>query len=115
MVSLRKYIVHDDIALGVGLYKFKFGGGSLGHKGLISIIESLGASDFYRLRVGIGRPQHGASRVDWVLSPFAQEQLDVLGDVLRRCLTAVMDFAIQGGVAAMNIHNKRTKEKGKLG
>jgi len=108
-------VVHDDIALELGLYKFKLGGGSLGHKGLMSIIESLGASDFYRLRVGIGRPQRGASRVDWVLSPFAQEQLELLDDVLRRCLTAVTDFAIRGGVAAMNIHNKRTRERGKLG
>lgn len=108
-------VVHDDIALEAGLYKFKFGGGAVGHKGLVSIIESLGASDFYRLRVGIGRPQHGASRVDWVLSPFTQEQLEVLGDVLRRCLTAVADFATKGGVAAMNIHNKRTRERGKLG
>ncbi len=107
-------VVHDDIALEVGRYKFKFGGGSVGHKGLVSIIERLGASDFYRLRVGIGHPQRGASRVDWVLSPFAQEQLELLGDVLRRCSKAVVDFATQGGVAAMNIHNKRTTERGKL-
>ena len=107
-------VVHDDLTLEVGHYKFKCGG-ALGHKGLVSIEERLGASEFYRLRVGIGHPEQGASRVDWVLSPFAEEQLELLDGVFRRCSTAVTDFATQGGVAAMNIHNKRTRERGKLG
>ncbi|RLC48615.1 MAG: aminoacyl-tRNA hydrolase [Candidatus Coatesbacteria bacterium] len=104
-------VVHDDITLDIGQYKFKFGGGSAGHKGLISIIESLGTAEFYRLRIGIGRPPRGDSRVEWVLSAFAEEQLGPLSEALQRCSTAVADFAIQGGVAAMNIHNKRTKER----
>ena len=104
-------VVHDDIALDVGHYKFKFGGGSAGHKGLTSIIESLGTTEFYRLRIGIGQPARGESRVDWVLSAFAEEQLEPLSEILQRCSTALADFAIQGGVAAMNIHNKRTKER----
>ena len=108
-------IVHDDITLELGCHKFRFGGGSVGHKGLISIVEMLGASDFYRLRVGVGQPQRGATRVDWVLSPFENQELELLEDVLRICSTAVMDFAAQGGVAAMNIHNKRTIERGKPG
>jgi len=107
-------VVHDDLTLEVGHYKFKYGGGALGHKGLVSIAERLGASEFYRLRVGIGHPECGASRVDWVLSRFAEEQLKLMDDVFQRCSTAVIDFATQGGVAAMNVHNKRTRERGKL-
>ncbi len=107
-------VVHDDLTLEVGHYKFKCGGGALSHKGLVSIVERLGASEFYSLRVGIGQPERGASRVDWVLSRFAEEQVELMDDVIQRCSTAVMDFATQGGVAAMNVHNKRTRERGKL-
>ncbi|HUT05005.1 MAG TPA: aminoacyl-tRNA hydrolase [bacterium] len=107
----KMLVVHDDIALDVGHYKFKFGGVAAGHKGLTSIIESLGTPEFYRLRIGIGQPARGESRVEWVLSAFAEEQLELLSEILQSCSTAVADFAIQGGVAAMNIHNKRTKER----
>lgn len=106
-------IVHDDITLELGCYRFRFGGGSVGHKGLISIVEMLGASDFYRLRVGIGQPRESVTRVDWVLSPFENQELGLLEGVLRLCSTAVTDFAAQGGVAAMNIHNRRTIDRGK--
>ncbi|MBN1593322.1 MAG: aminoacyl-tRNA hydrolase [Candidatus Coatesbacteria bacterium] len=107
-------IVHDDLTLEVGQYKFRCGGGSLGHNGLLSIEEKIGTPDFFRLRVGIGQPEQGASRVDWVLSPFSEDQMQIMDDVFGKCSTAVADFVTKGGVAAMNVHNKRTRERGKL-
>lgn len=106
-------VVHDDVSLELSQYKFKFGGGDLGHNGLVSIITELGESEFYRLRIGIGHPKPGESRVDWVLSPVPEEQGDVLCEVLNRCSGAVRDFVRSGGVAAMNMYNKRNRERGK--
>ena len=46
-------IAHDDSDLDLGTYKINFGSGSAGHKGVDSIIKSLGTKDFWRLRIGI--------------------------------------------------------------
>jgi len=102
-------VLHDDITLELGKSKFKFGGGASGHGGLRSIIEQLNTDDFYRLRIGIGQPEQGASRVDWVLSRFPPDELVIMNEVIERCTTAVRDFATQGGVAAMNLHNRRLR------
>ncbi len=46
-------VAHDDSDLALGSYKLSFGGGSAGHKGVESVIKSLGTKDFWRLRIGI--------------------------------------------------------------
>ncbi len=55
-------VLHDELDIAAGQLRFKFGGGNAGHNGLKSITQSLGTPDFYRLRLGIGRPtlpEHG--------------------------------------------------------
>ena len=72
-------VMHDDIDIKQGLVRHKFGGGHGGHNGLRSIIESIGAADFHRVRLGVGRPPEGESASDYVLSVFdAQEEEDFL-------------------------------------
>lgn len=65
-------VVHDDVDLERGRLQVRAGGGLAGHNGLRSISQALGASDFLRLRIGVGRPERGDPRdvADFVLSPF---------------------------------------------
>lgn len=49
-------IVHDDFDLPVGDIRVKKGGGNAGHNGIKSIEQHLKSKDFYRIRIGIGRP-----------------------------------------------------------
>lgn len=49
----RCLIVHDEADLPIGEFKLSFGGGSAGHKGVRSIMESLQTADFWRLRIGV--------------------------------------------------------------
>ena len=51
-------VAHDELDIPAGELRFKRGGGNAGHNGLKSITELLGTPDFYRLRLGIGRPPH---------------------------------------------------------
>ena len=51
-------VVHDELDIPAGELRFKKGGGNAGHNGLKSITQLLGTPDFYRLRIGIGRPPH---------------------------------------------------------
>ncbi|MBI2552006.1 aminoacyl-tRNA hydrolase [Candidatus Uhrbacteria bacterium] len=54
-------IVHDDLDLELGTLRLSYGSGSAGHNGVQSIIDALGTKDFWRLRVGIGRPPQAPS------------------------------------------------------
>jgi len=89
-------VVHDDVDLEVGRLQARLGGGLAGHNGLRSISQTLGTSEFLRLRVGVGRPGRGDPRpvADYVLSPFEPED-DVEG-IVSRSADAVESLLAQG-------------------
>jgi len=64
-------VVHDDLDLPAGKVRVKKGGGHGGHNGLRSIDAHLG-KDYWRVRLGIGRPEHKDAVVGWVLHDFAK-------------------------------------------
>lgn len=66
-------VVHDDVDLQSGEVKFQKGRGSAGHKGVQSIIKVLDSQDFWRFRVGIGRPKDNNTDVEkWILEDFQE-------------------------------------------
>ncbi len=67
-------VVHDEIDLPVGRIKRKFGGGHAGQKGVGSIINRLQTDLFYRVRIGVGRPDNREDLVDHVLSGFTKDE-----------------------------------------
>jgi peptidyl-tRNA hydrolase, PTH1 family len=104
-------VVHDDVDLPLGRLMVKAGGGDAGHKGIRSIIAEIGTSEFVRIRVGVGRPTVPADGdvVDWVLRPFAGEELDVLDAVLQRAAVAIEDWVVGGVPRAKNRANRRER------
>jgi PTH1 family peptidyl-tRNA hydrolase len=62
--------VHDELDLPLGGLRLKHGGGDNGHNGLRSIRKALSGGDFYRVRVGVGRPTGRQDPADYVLSDF---------------------------------------------
>ncbi len=52
----RVLVIHDEIDLPFGEIRVRLGGGLAGHNGLKSLRRELGAPDFHRVRVGVGRP-----------------------------------------------------------
>jgi peptidyl-tRNA hydrolase, PTH1 family len=77
-------VVHDELELPMGVVSLKFGGGLGGHNGLRSMKASLGSADFWRIRIGIGRPVPDSERViDWVLSDFTTGEKEILDKVLE--------------------------------
>jgi PTH1 family peptidyl-tRNA hydrolase len=98
-------VIHDELDLPFGTVRVKSGGGTAGHKGLISTIQSCGGQDFCRLRVGIGRPPHGTVE-SYVLGDFSKAEGAALGDVLERATSALVDIVVHGAQAAMNAHNR---------
>ena len=80
-------IVYDDLDLNVGQVRLKQGGGSAGHNGLNSIIEQLGSKEFWRLRIGIGKPANKDDVVDYVLGkPSLEDRQSIL-----ECINLTLD------------------------
>jgi PTH1 family peptidyl-tRNA hydrolase len=85
-------IIHDDIDLNFGRIKFKFGGGSAGHKGVESIIDKLNDDNFCRLRFGISRPPEGIDPVDYVLQDFMNKELRLIKEGMKNIVKAILDY-----------------------
>lgn len=98
-------VVHDDLDLPFLTIRLKAGGGHGGHKGLISIIDHLGGTDFLRVRLGIGRPECKSMVEGYVLSPFSEEETTCLPRLLQIAGEAVADIISLGIQAAMERHH----------
>jgi len=66
-------VIHDELELPLGTVSLKWSGGLGGHNGLRSAKASLGTADFWRLRFGIGRPEH-PDIAAYVLSDFTSDE-----------------------------------------
>ncbi|UCF30301.1 MAG: aminoacyl-tRNA hydrolase [bacterium] len=85
----RILVLVDDMDLPLGTVRYRRKGGSAGHRGMDSIISSLGFDDFHRIRIGIGRPEHQDDNVSYVLSGFSDKELPVV----NRMVNAAADLA----------------------
>ena len=75
----RMLVIHDEVELPFGEVRLKEGQGLGGHNGLRSLQQSLGTRDFWRLRVGVGRPDSpNKPLIDHVLASFGEPREDVL-------------------------------------
>jgi len=75
----RMLVVHDEVELPFGEVRLKEGQGLGGHNGLRSLEQSLGTRDFWRLRVGVGRPDNANKQlIDHVLANFSEPREDIL-------------------------------------
>lgn len=74
-------VIHDELELPFGWAEVRKGGGLGGHNGLRSISEKTGSRDFYRLRLGIGRPARG-SVSSFVLSKFSPDEVPFLDTII---------------------------------
>jgi len=97
-------VVHDELDLDFGRMRAKFGGGDNGHNGLKSIRDRLGG-DYYRLRVGIGRPSGSTDVYRWVLSDFTSVEVRDLGAILAKAADAVETLVWAGLEAAQQRFN----------
>ncbi|MCL4557100.1 MAG: aminoacyl-tRNA hydrolase [Deltaproteobacteria bacterium] len=101
-------VVHDDMDLAVGRAKFDYNRSSAGHKGVESVIEKLGTREFYRIRIGIGKPGGSDTAVDYVLSEFNEQELDTLQTLLGKVLDGLLMFIGGKRQEAIEFVNKST-------
>ncbi len=85
-------IIYDDLDLDVGKIRLKLGGGSGGHNGLNSIIEQLGSKNFWRLRIGIGKPHDKNEVIDYVLGKPTKDDKDAINMSISIIINQIDDF-----------------------
>jgi peptidyl-tRNA hydrolase, PTH1 family len=76
--------------------RVKFGGGDNGHNGLRSIRQSLGTGDFFRVRIGVGRPPGRQDPADFLLSNFPASAREDVEVEISRAADAVESLVLVG-------------------
>lgn len=85
-------VVYDDLDLPFGRLRLRPLGSAGGHRGVDSVIESLGSVNFPRLRFGVGRPKEAGEDVpDYVLAAFSETE------------SAALDASVEGAVDALDL------------
>ena len=99
--------VHDEIEIPPEELMVKFGGGSAGHNGLKSLAQALGSKDFYRVRIGVGRPPGRQDPADYVLQRVAASAWDGFAVDIARAADAVECLLTEGLEPAQQRFNRR--------
>ena len=102
-------VIADDLALPLGTLRLRMGGSDGGHNGLSSIIYELGTEDFARLRCGIGSNFHRGDLVNYVLSPFKPDEIEIAEQMAGRAADACFEIVGSGIQRAMNIVNAKSE------
>ena len=106
-------VIHDEVELSLGTISLKYSGGLAGHNGLRSIKNTLASQDFWRLRIGIGRPapksEKNIDMASYVLSKFSSED----EEILYKNISVVNDIfsSIEKGQEIETLLKKYTKVK----
>jgi peptidyl-tRNA hydrolase, PTH1 family len=98
-------VVHDELDLDLGQLRVKFGGGDNGHNGLRSIRTSLGTGDFFRVRIGVGRPTGRQDPADFLLSDFPAGTREAVEVEISRAVDAVQSLVLVGLDKTQNVFN----------
>jgi len=100
-------VVYDDLALPVGAIRLRAKGGAGGHNGVQDLIHRLNSTEFPRLRVGVGDSFPRGGQVQYVLSPFEEEERPAVEEAVAAAAEAALTFVRDGLTVAMNQHNRR--------
>ncbi|MBT8201862.1 MAG: aminoacyl-tRNA hydrolase [Acidimicrobiia bacterium] len=90
-------VAHDDIDLAFGKIRVHHSRGSGGHNGIKSIVSTTGGTEFWRLRIGVGRPPGRIDPADFVLQRFRPEED---ADILIQEAADVLEAFVAGGAEA---------------
>jgi len=98
----RVVVVHDELDIPFGAIRLKLGGGDNGHNGLRSVTAALATRDYYRVRIGIGRPPGRMDPAAFVLRDFSAAERTLLPGLIDRGADAVEALLARGLEAAQN-------------
>ena len=102
----RIVVCQDEIDLAFGSLRLKRGGSTAGHRGLDSLSGALRTKDFYRVRLGVGRPPGRKEAADHVLDTFARRERDDVELLIESAADAVLTLVREGLSPAQDRFNR---------
>lgn len=96
------WVVHDEIDLPLGTIRISFGAQAAGHKGVESIITALSTANFYRFRLGVGRPLTEQPVEKFVLESWRGEELAEVVTLTTLVLETIKK-ALQYGITTQTL------------
>lgn len=100
-------VLVDDLALPFGTLRLKAKGSDAGHNGLKHIAQTLGTQKYARLRFGIGNEFGKGHQIDYVLSPFEEEEYKAMDSLFETTNEIIKSFCLAGVSITMNQFNKK--------
>jgi PTH1 family peptidyl-tRNA hydrolase len=98
-------VIVDDLALPLNKIRLRNSGSNAGHNGLKSIQETLGTTEYPKLRFGIGNNYPKGMQAAFVLSKWLKEEEPIVKKKIETCVEAIETFATAGTAIAMNKYN----------
>jgi len=98
--------VHDEIDLAFGALRVKAGGSTAGHNGLRSLERALRTPDFFRVRLGVGRPPGRQDPGDYVLDPFPKRDEAEVAALVNDGADAVLSLLSEGLQVTQDRYNR---------
>ena len=102
-------VVHDELDFPPGVAKMKQGGGIAGHNGLKDISQRIASHDYWRLRIGVGKPPADADGADYVLQRPPAEEKEAIDAVIQKALE-LLPMMLAGDMQGA-MHKLHTEEK----
>jgi peptidyl-tRNA hydrolase, PTH1 family len=90
------WVIHDDLDLPVGQARLSKNSSAAGHRGVQSIIDNLGTKDFYRFRIGIGKPTDQKPTEDYVLEKFNTNEEVLIKEIINKTVKLITDSVANG-------------------
>jgi PTH1 family peptidyl-tRNA hydrolase len=97
--------LHDELDIPFAAIRTKIAGGDNGHNGLKSMTSAFNGPDYYRVRLGIGRPMGQQDPADFVLKAFSKEEQKTLGEFIDRGADVVESLIKKGLEATQSMYN----------
>jgi len=103
--SSNLIVIHDELDIPFNTIRIKQGGGDNGHNGLKDLTTHFGGPNYFRIRMGIGRPNGPQDPADYVLKPFSSTEKKELEDFIARGAAAAERLIEKGLEAAQQEFN----------
>jgi len=106
-------VLYDELAFPLGTLRLAQRGSANGHNGVKSVSAALGTEEWFRVRIGVGKPpledgrEIKAGGKDYLLAPMKKSELATMAEVCDRAVLAVERWLVEGPMAAMNEFNKK--------
>ena len=107
----RLIVICDDINLPFGTLRMRKNGSDGGHNGLKNIAETLGSTDYVRIRMGVGHDFSRGAQVDYVLGNLSEEESSQMPGLCKSVIQGVNDWIFAGADRAMNVLNAKKVSK----